>query len=43
MLEKTAYIQCGHCGNMAPLRPVTEYTDEVSVGDPPYSDGYYRK
>jgi hypothetical protein len=43
MSEKTVYIQCGHCGNKSPLKPVAEYTDEVTVGDPPYTDEYYRK
>lgn len=40
--EKNELIECGHCGNKAPMKVVTEYNDTVEVGTPPYTDAFHK-
>ena len=38
MSVNTLLIECGHCGNTAPMEIKAEYVDTVSHGNPPYTD-----
>ena len=35
---KPIIIECGHCGNRAPMAIIAEYTDHLEYGDPPHTD-----